>query len=298
MSDNDKTLNEIVSALLAERKRDYRNKLILRSLFVLTIIFIILFAPMAKDINFSNPHIALIEVNGLISSETQSSAEKIIPLLHQASENDNASAIIIKINSGGGSATQSKIIFDEIIKIKSLSDKKIISVIEDVGASGGYYIAMAADQIIASETSIVGSIGVRLDSYDVRQLLNNLGIKSRTIYSGENKLILDPFHELTSKQYNHVKSLTDEIHAQFINDLKNSRKDKINPDNKLIYSGLFYTGTQAKKLGLVDDISSIYELTNEKYENMIIQKYNSENNLIDQFIQTSFHYLLQSKINY
>jgi protease-4 len=253
---------------------------------------------MAKDINFSNPHIALIEVNGLISSETQSSAEKIIPLLRQASENDNASAIIIKINSGGGSATQSKIIFNEIIKIKTLSDKKIISIIEDVGASGGYYIAMAADQIIASETSIVGSIGVRLDSYDVRQLFNNLGIKPRTIYSGENKLILDPFHELTSKQYNHVKSLTDEIHAQFINDLKNSRKDKINPDNKLIYSGLFYTGTQAKKLGLVDDISSIYELTNEKYENMIIQKYNSENNLIDQFIQTSFHYLLQSKINY
>ena len=298
MSDNDKTLNEIVSALLAERKRDYRNKLILRSLFILTIIFIIFFAPMAKDINFSNPHIALIEVNGLISSETQSSAEKIIPLLHKASENDNASAIIIKINSGGGSATQSKIIFDEIIKIKSLSDKKIISVIEDVGASGGYYIAMAADQIIASETSIVGSIGVRLDSYDVRQLFNNLGIKPRTIYSGENKLILDPFHELTSKQYDHVKSLTDEIHTQFINDLKNSRKDKINPDNKLIYSGLFYTGIQAKKLGLVDDISSIYELTNEQYENMIIQKYNSEDNLIDQFIQTSFHYLLQSKINY
>ena len=80
--------------------------------------------------------------------------------------------------------------------------------------------------------------------------------------------------------------------------MKNSRKDKINPDNKLIYSGLFYTGTQAKTLGLVDDISSIYELTNEQYENMIIQKYNSENNLIDQFIQTSFHYLLQSKINY
>ncbi len=298
MSDNDKTLNEIVSALLAERKRDYRNKLILRSLLALTIIFIIFFAPMAKDINFNNPHIALIEVNGLISSETQSSAEKIIPLLHKATENDNASAIIIKINSGGGSATQSKIIYDEIIKIKSLSDKKIISVIEDVGASGGYYIAMAADQIIASETSIVGSIGVRLDSYDVRRLFNNLGIKPRTIYSGENKLILDPFHELTSTQYNHVKSLTDEIHTQFINDLKSSRKNKINPDDKLIYSGLFYTGTQAKTLGLVDDISSIYKLTNDHYKNVIIQKYNSDNNLIDQLIQTSFHYLFQSKINY
>ena len=298
MSDNDKTLNDIVSTLLAERKRDYRNRFILRSLFVSVIIFIIFFTPMAKDINYSNPHVALIEVNGLISSETQSSADKIIPLLQKASNNTNASAIIIKINSGGGSATQSKIIFDEIIKIKSTSDKKIISVIEDVGASGGYYIAMAADHIIASETSIVGSIGVRLDSYDVRRLFNNLGIKPRTIYSGENKLILDPFHELTSKQYDHVKSLTDEIHTQFIDDLKNSRKDKIDPNDKLIYSGLFYTGTQAKTLGLIDDISSIYKLKNEQYKNMEIQKYNSENNLIEKFIQSSFHYLLQSKINY
>ena len=298
MSDNDKTLNDIVSTLLAERKRDYRNRFILRSLFVSVIIFIIFFTPMAKDINYSNPHVALIEVNGLISSETQSSADKIIPLLQKASNNTNASAIIIKINSGGGSATQSKIIFDEIIKIKSTSDKKIISVIEDVGASGGYYIAMAADHIIASETSIVGSIGVRLDSYDVRRLFNNLGIKPRTIYSGENKLILDPFHELTSKQYDHVKSLTDEIHTQFIDDLKNSRKDKIDPNDKLIYSGLFYTGTQAKTLGLIDDISSIYKLKNEQYKNIEIKKYNSENNLIEKFIQSSFHYLLQSKINY
>ena len=298
MSENDKTLNEIVSALLAERKRDYRNKLIFRSLFVLVIFSIVFFAPMAKDINFNDPHVAMIEINGLISSETKSSAEKIIPLLQRASQNINASAIIIKINSGGGSATQSKIIYDEIVKIKKTSNKKIISVIEDVGASGGYYIAMAADHIIASETSIVGSIGVRLDSYDIRRLFNNLGIKSRTIYSGENKLILDPFQELTSKQYDHVKNLTDEIHTQFINDLKSSRKDKINPDDKLIYSGLFYTGNQAKALGLVDDISSIYKLNNEEYENMKIQKYNSENNLINQLIQTSFHYLFQSKINY
>ena len=298
MNENDKTLNDIVSALLAERKRDYRNKIILRSLFGLVIVSIIFFAPMAKDINFNNPHVAMIEINGLISSETQSSAENIIPLIHKASQNANASAIIIKINSGGGSATQSKIIYDEIIKIKKMSNKKIISVIEDVGASGGYYIAMAADKIIASETSIVGSIGVRLDSYDIRRLFNNLGIKARTIYSGENKLILDPFHELTPEQYNHVKSLTDEIHGQFIADLKNSRKDKINPDNKFIYSGLFYTGNQAQALGLVDDISSIYKLNNDEYGNLKIQKYNSENNIINQLVKTSFHYLSQINISY
>jgi len=295
MTENDKSLNEIVSTLLAERKRDYRNKIILRLFFFTAFLSLIFFAPISKDISISSPHVALIEINGLISSETPASAENIIPLLNRAADNANAEAIIIKVNSGGGSATQSKIIFDEIRNIKKTSSKTIISIIEDVGASGGYYIAMAADQIIASETSIVGSIGVRLDSYDVRSLFNKLGIKSRTIYSGENKLILDPFHELTSDQYNHVKNLTQEIHEQFISDLIESRKDKINPENKLIFSGLFYTGLQAKNNGLIDDISSVYKLKNEKYKNIKIHKYNSEQNIINQLIQTSLHNFFQLK---
>jgi len=295
MTENDKSLNEIVSTLLAERKRDYRNKIILRLFFFIAFLSLIFFASISKDISISSPHVALIEINGLISSETPASAENIIPLLNRAAENTNAEAIIIKVNSGGGSATQSKIIFDEIRNIKKTSNKTIISIIEDVGASGGYYIAMAADKIIASETSIVGSIGVRLDSYDVRSLFNKLGIKSRTIYSGENKLILDPFHELTSDQFNHVKNLTQEIHEQFISDLIESRKDKINPENKLIYSGLFYTGLQAKNNGLIDEISSVYKLKNEKYNNIKIHKYNSEQNIINQLIQTSLYNFFQLK---
>jgi len=295
MTENDKSLNEIVTTLLAERKRDYRNKIIFRIFFFIVFLSLILFTPISKDINISSPHVALIEINGLISSETPASAKNIVPLLNRAAENANAEAIIIKVNSGGGSATQSKIIFDEIRNIKKTSNKTIISIIEDVGASGGYYIAMAADQIIASETSIVGSIGVRLDSYDVRSLFNKLGIKSRTIYSGENKLILDPFHELTSDQYNHVKNLTQEIHNQFISDLIESRKNKINPENKLIYSGLFYTGLQAKNNGLIDEISSVYKLKNEKYKNIKIHKYNSEQNIINQLIQTSLYNFFQPK---
>ncbi len=205
MTENDKALNEIVSELIVERKRNYRNRIIFRSLLIVFFLSILILAPILKNTNFNTSHLAVIEINGLISSNTEASAENIVPLLKKASMNQNSAAIIIKINSGGGSATQSKIIFDEIKKIKNSSEKKIISVIEDVGASGGYYIAMAADQVLASETSIVGSIGVRLDNYDVRSLFNKLGIKSRTIYSGDNKLILDPFHELTDKQYNHVK---------------------------------------------------------------------------------------------
>lgn len=297
MSENDKALNEIVTELIAERKRNYRNKILFRSLLAGLILLVLFLAPLLKDANFNASHLAVIEINGLISSNSEASAKKIIPLLKKANMNENSAAIIIKINSGGGSATQSKIIFDEIIKIKNLSDKKIISVIEDVGASGGYYIAMAADQILASETSIVGSIGVRLDNYDARSLFNKLGIKSRTIYSGDNKLILDPFHELTSEQYNHVKELTDQIHLQFINDLKKSRINKIDSENQLIYSGLFYTGIEAKSLGLIDEISSIYDLNNEEYKNIPLHIYNQDKNLFDQLIQSAFYYLFQSNIN-
>ena len=297
MSENDKALNEIVTELIAERKRNYRNKILFRSLLVVFFVLVLFLVPFSKNVNFNSSHLAVIEINGLISSNTDASAEKIIPLLKKASMNENSAAIIIKVNSGGGSATQSKIIFDEIIKIKDASEKEVIAVIEDVGASGGYYIAMAADQIVASETSIVGSIGVRLDSYDVRSLFSKLGIKARTIYSGDNKLILDPFHELTSQQYDHVKKLTDQIHSQFINDLKKSRKNKIDSKNNLIYSGLFYTGTEAKSLGLIDDISSIYDINNEKYKDIPLQKYNQENNIFNQVIQSSFDYFFQTIIN-
>tara|TARA_Y100000389_G_scaffold123644_1_gene120965 strand:- start:16310 stop:17203 length:894 start_codon:yes stop_codon:yes gene_type:complete len=297
MTDENKILNDIVSTLLVERKRDYRNKIIFRFFIAFIFLALLFLAPLAKNMQFSTPHLAVIEINGLISAGSHSSAEKIVPLLHEASSNENSTAIIIKINSGGGSATQSKIIYDEIIKIKNSTNKDIISVIEDVGASGGYYIAMAADQVYASETSIVGSIGVRIDSYDIRSFFNKIGIKSRTIYSGDNKLILDPFHELTPSQYTHVKNLTDQIHNQFINDVKLSRKEKINSTDGSIYSGLFYTGIEAQSLGLVDELSSIYDLKNNKYNNIPIQKYNRDNDIINQIIQSSFYYYFQSRTN-
>ena len=296
MTDDNKTLDKIVSVLISERKRDYRNRIIFRVLFFLFFISILLIIPLAKDINFSQPHIAVIEINGLIASETQSSAENIIPLLKQASDNENTSVIVIKVNSGGGSATQSKIIYDEIIKLKEESNKEIISIIEDVGASGGYYIAMAADEIFASQTSIVGSIGVRLDSYDVRSFFDKLGIKSRTIYSGKNKLILDPFHELSSEQYSHLKKLTDQIHNQFIVDLKNSRSNKLSSDES-VYSGLFYTGSEALSLGLIDGLSSLYDLRSNRYENLPIQKYNRDNDVIQQILKSAFYYITESNIN-
>ena len=293
----DKALNSIVESLLAERKRDYRNKIAFRVVIILLVLSLLFIAPMSSSLNYSEPHIAVIEIDGMISSDTEASASKIIPLLQQAESNEQCKVIFIKINSGGGSATQSKIIYDEIIKIRTKGDKKIYSIIEDVGASGGYYIAMGADEIIASETSIVGSIGVRLDSYDVRSFFNKLGIKSRTIYSGNNKLILDPFYELTSDQYNHVKKVTDQIHQQFISDLQSSRNSKLISNNDEIFSGLFYTGIEAKKLGLIDNISNIYAFKKENYDDISIRKYNDSDDIIKQIIRSSFSHIYDINFN-
>ena len=124
MSENDKALNDIVSELIVERKRNYRNKILFRILFFIVFVSILFIVPLSKDLNYNTPHLAVIEINGLISSNTDASAEKIVPLLKKASTNENSAAIIIKVNSGGGSATQSKIIFDEIIKIKQSTEKK------------------------------------------------------------------------------------------------------------------------------------------------------------------------------
>ena len=122
MSDDNKTLNEIVSTLISERKRDYRNKILFRIFAFVIFLIIIFLAPISKNVNFNQPHIAVIEINGLIASEAQSSADNIIPLLREASVNESTSVIVIKINSGGGSATQSKIIFDEIVKMFPFTD--------------------------------------------------------------------------------------------------------------------------------------------------------------------------------
>ena len=130
----------------------------------------------------------------------------------------------------------------------------------------------------------------------VKSFFNKLGIKSRTIYSGDNKLILDPFHELTPKQYSHVKKLTDQIHTQFINDLKESRSNKLS-ENDSIYSGLFYTGSEALSLGLIDGLSSLYDLKSDRYDNLPIQKYNRDNDILNQILKTSLHYLSQLNLN-
>ena len=230
----------------------------------------------SKNVSYSNQHVAVIEINGMISSAGPVNSELILPHIKNAIKNNSCVGIILKINSPGGSATQSKIIFDEINKIKSNSEKEIYAVIEDVGASGGYYIAASADKIFSSSSSIVGSIGVRLDSFNVQGLMEKLGIKSQILSSGKDKTILDPFSDLSGYHITHLKKLLKNIHNQFISDITDSRGTRINTD---VFTGLFWTGVEAKKIGLIDEILSVYDVKEKYFNNNQLIIYNNENDI-------------------
>ncbi len=284
--DDNKLLKDIVESILEERKSDKKYKFFSRSLFVLIIIFIVISLALStsKNVSYSNQHVAVIEISGMISSAGPVNSELILPHVENAIKNNNCIGIILKINSPGGSATQSKIIFDEINKIKSKSEKKLYAVIEDVGASGGYYIAASADKIFSSSSSIVGSIGVRLDSFNVQGLMEKLGIESQILSSGKDKTILDPFSDLSDYHKIHLKKLLKSIHNQFISDITDSRGTRISSD---VFTGLFWTGIEATKIGLVDEILSIYDVTEKYFDDTQLIVYNKEDDLLKELFKSS-----------
>ena len=287
MSD-DKLLKDIVDSLIEERKSDKKFKFLTRSIFFVFILFLVVSITLSTtdNINQTNKHVAVVEITGMISSAGPVNPDVILPHIQNAAKNDNCVGIILKINSPGGSATQSKIIFDEIKKIRLTTDKKIYAVIDDVGASGGYYIAASADQIFSSSSSIVGSIGVRLDSFNVSRLMDKLGVDSQTLSSGKDKTMLDPFSPLTPKHRIHLERLLKNIHNQFIQDIESSRGDKITED---VFTGLFWTGIEAKRIGLIDDLLSTYDVSEKFFNNNPLIVYNKEKDIVKELLNSTLN---------
>ena len=286
MEDNN-IIKSLVDSLIKERESERKFKLIGRiTIFILFLLIAVsVIFSSSSEINYSKDHIAIINIDGEISSNGPVNVENIIPHVEKAINNNSCLGIILKINSPGGSATQSKIIFDEINKFKKINDKKIYTVIEDVGASGGYYIAASGDMIFANASSIVGSIGVRLDSFNVISLMEKLGIESQVISSGKDKTMLDPFSKLTEQHRLHLETLLASIHDQFISDIQKSRSNKIN-ENK-VFTGLFWTGTEALKIGLIDEIASVYDVNEKYFNNTGLVTYNKEDNFFKDLMKTA-----------
>jgi protease-4 len=205
----------------------------------------------------TGPHTALIEIRGEIAAGAEASAENLLPGIKAAFEDENAKAIVLRINSPGGSPVQAGIINDEIRRLKKLhKNKKVYAVVEETCASGAYYIAVAADEIYADKASVVGSIGVLMDSFGATGLMEKLGVERRLLTAGRNKGIGDPFSPLPPEQRAYLQTMLDQIHQQFIAVVKAGRGARLKetPDT---FSGLFWNGEQALAMGLIDHLGNL-----------------------------------------
>lgn len=199
---------------------------------------------------------AVVDVNGVIMEGAPASAAMLVPSLQDAFKHEKTKGIILRINSPGGSPVQAGIINDEIKRLKEkYKDIPVYAVISDICASGGYYIAVAADKIYADKASIVGSIGVRMDNFGFVDAMQTLGVERRLYTAGSNKGMLDPFLPEEEQQVAHVQNMLNTTHQQFIQVVQDGRGDRLQ-DNPELFSGLFWTGEDSVDLGLIDGLGS------------------------------------------
>ena len=204
----------------------------------------------------ADEHTAVIDIKGIISSESEASADYIVTALRDAFDDEKTRGVILRMNTPGGSPVQSGYINDEIYRLKELHPEiKVYAVISDVCASGGYYIAAAADEIYADKGSMVGSIGVLMNGFGFENVIDKLGVTRRLYTAGEHKGFLDPFTEPKENDVLHVKSMLANIHKQFVAVVKKGRGEKLK-DDPLLFSGYVWTGEQSLELGLVDKLGS------------------------------------------
>lgn len=211
---------------------------------------------LSRDKEKSDKHTAVIKMSGIIASGEAAGSESIISGLKDAFEDEDTAGVILEINSPGGSPVQSADIYNEIRRLRELhKETPLYAVVSDIAASGGYFVAAAADRIYANKSSLVGSIGVRMDSFGLVDLIQKLGIERRLLTAGEHKGLLDPFLPENELQTRHLQSMLDQVHKHFITAVKEGRGDRLQ-DSPEIFSGLIWSGEEALKLGLVDDYGS------------------------------------------
>jgi len=252
-------LEGLALSSLNEQRRARRWGIFFKSLTFIYL-FVLLFLAMgwlgSSTVRLSDKHSALVDLQGVISDDSVSSADNVIKGLRLAFEDQNTEGVILRINSPGGSPVQAGYINDEIRRLRTVyPDIPLYAVISDVCASGGYYVAAAADKIYVDKASLVGSIGVLMNGFGFTGTIEKLGIERRLLTAGENKGFLDPFTPLDPQQRDHAQELLGEIHEQFINVVQEGRGDRLK-DVPEIFSGVVWTGQRSIELGLADEIGS------------------------------------------
>ncbi|KXJ49816.1 MAG: protease-4 [Neptuniibacter pectenicola] len=254
-----KLIEKLLNGMFVEQRRARRWGIFFKLLtfgYLFALMGILLVnSDLEKDTGL-DAHTAVIEVKGPISADDDASADSIIWSLREAFEEENAKAVILRINSPGGSPVQAGYIYDEIKRLRALHpEKPLYSVIADIGASGAYYIAAASDKIYADKASLVGSIGVVAGGFGFVDLMDKVGVERRLYTAGEHKAFLDPYSPSNEDEKVFWQSVLNTTHKQFIDQVKQGRGDRLKDDPRL-FSGLVWTGEQAVELGLIDGLGS------------------------------------------
>jgi len=279
------TLNRLAFAAINEQRRARRWSVFFKSLFFIYLFVIFFYIPgdWGNGGIKAGKHTALIDLEGVIAANTQANADNLVGALRAAFKDKKTAGVILRINSPGGSPVQAGYVYDEIKRLrKKYPDTKLYAVVSDICASGGYYIASAADEIYADKASIVGSIGVLMDGFGFVDVMDKLGVQRRLMTAGKHKGAMDPFSPLKKDEVKHVQDLLDTVHRQFIDQVKAGRGDRLSnsPD---LFTGLFWNGEEGVALGLVDGLGSASYVAREIIGEEDIVDFTTRPNYLDRF---------------
>jgi protease IV len=279
-------LERLVRSVLDEQRRARRWSILFKSLgflYLFVVLFLVLGWFSGKDKGLPGRHTALVEINGVIAADSQASAERVNAGLQDAFKDTKTAGVILRVNSPGGSPVQAGQINGEMRRLRGLYPKvPLYVVVEDICASGGYYVAAAADQIYVDQASIVGSIGVLMDGFGFTGTMEKLGVERRLLTAGDNKGFLDPFSPINPKQRDYAEKLLADVHRQFIDVVKQGRGKRLKETPEL-FSGLFWTGQRSIELGLADGLGSVDYVAREVIKAEDIVDFTPRENLAERF---------------
>lgn len=277
-----KTLEKLAFSALAEQRASRRWGIFFKLLtFAYLAVVLVMLTDWTQTTEHQERHTAMVNLEGVIEARGGANAENLISALNSAFEEKNSAGVVLRINSPGGSPVQAGLINDEIRRLRTkYPDKPLYAVVEDICASGGYFVAVAADRIYVNKASIVGSIGVLMDGFGFTGVMDKVGVERRLLTAGENKGFLDPFSPVSEAQREHARVLLGDIHQQFIEVVKAGRADRLKADDKT-FSGLMWTGEQSVALGLVDDFGSVDSVAREVIKAEKVLDYSVKDNFAE-----------------
>jgi protease-4 len=276
------TLERVARELMKDRRSERRWRVFFRLAWfglVLAVMFAV-FVDRGPSVSPTGPHTALVEIRGTIGVEDEANAEDIVAALKTAFEDNYAQALVLRINSPGGSPVQAGIINDELRRLKAKHGKKVYAVVDDVCASAAYYIAVGADEIFVDKASLVGSIGVLMDGFGFTGLMEKLGIERRLLTAGENKGMLDPFSPQNEKHRQYAQAMIDQVHQQFIKVVRDGRGKRLKETSET-FSGLFWNGEEALRMGLVDQFGNLDHVAREVVKAEEVVDYTPKENVAE-----------------